>query len=55
MSRPPRSKRLRVGYHHVDTAAAYLNEREVGDGLRRSGVARADGKVRAIGINIPEA
>ena len=31
---------LRVGYRHVDTAAAYGNEREVGEGVRRSGVAR---------------
>jgi diketogulonate reductase-like aldo/keto reductase len=31
---------LRVGYRHVDTAAAYANEREVGDGIRRSGVSR---------------
>jgi diketogulonate reductase-like aldo/keto reductase len=31
---------LRVGYRHVDTAAAYANEREVGEGIRRSGVAR---------------
>ena len=30
---------LRVGYRHVDTAAAYGNEREVGEGIRRSGVA----------------
>ncbi|MFI5893984.1 aldo/keto reductase [Actinoplanes sp. NPDC051513] len=29
---------LRVGYRHVDTAAAYGNEREVGEGIRRSGV-----------------
>lgn len=33
---------LRVGYRHVDTAAAYDNERQVGEGLRRSGVDRDD-------------
>ncbi|TDO33940.1 diketogulonate reductase-like aldo/keto reductase [Kribbella sp. VKM Ac-2527] len=31
---------LRVGYRHVDTAAAYMNERGVGEGIRRSGIAR---------------
>ncbi len=31
---------LRVGYRHIDTAAAYLNEREVGDGIRASGLDR---------------
>ncbi|MET0433104.1 MAG: aldo/keto reductase [Cellulomonas sp.] len=33
---------LRVGYRHIDTAAAYGNEREVGEAIRRSGVDRAD-------------
>jgi diketogulonate reductase-like aldo/keto reductase len=33
---------LRTGYRLIDTAAAYLNEREVGEGIRRSGVARDD-------------
>lgn len=31
---------LRTGYRLIDTAAAYANEREVGEGLRRSGIAR---------------
>lgn len=31
---------LRVGYRHVDTAAVYGNEREVGEAIRRSGLAR---------------
>jgi diketogulonate reductase-like aldo/keto reductase len=33
---------LGVGYRHIDTAAAYGNERQVGEGLRRSGVDRGD-------------
>ena len=31
---------LNIGYRHIDTAAAYNNERQVGEGLRRSGVGR---------------
>jgi diketogulonate reductase-like aldo/keto reductase len=31
---------LRVGYRHIDTAEMYDNEREVGEGLRASRVAR---------------
>jgi 2,5-diketo-D-gluconate reductase B len=31
---------LRLGYRHLDTAEMYDNEREVGDGLRASGVKR---------------
>jgi 2,5-diketo-D-gluconate reductase B len=33
---------LRLGYRHVDTAEMYDNEREVGEGLRASGVSRPD-------------
>jgi diketogulonate reductase-like aldo/keto reductase len=33
---------LEFGYRHIDTAAAYGNERQVGEGLRASGVDRAD-------------
>src|SRR4051812_6640170 len=33
---------IATGYRLIDTAAAYANEREVGEGIRRSGVARDD-------------
>ncbi|UIJ36480.1 aldo/keto reductase [Allobranchiibius sp. GilTou73] len=33
---------LSTGYRHIDTAAAYGNEREVGDAIRDSGLARDD-------------
>ncbi|MGN6585393.1 MAG: aldo/keto reductase [Rhizobiaceae bacterium] len=33
---------LAVGYRHVDTAAAYGNEEEVGAGIRASGIPRND-------------
>ena len=31
-----------AGYRLIDTAAAYMNEREVGEGIRRSGIMRRD-------------
>ncbi len=36
------STALQIGYRLIDTAAAYFNEREVGQGIRESGVDRAD-------------
>jgi 2,5-diketo-D-gluconate reductase A len=33
---------IAVGYRMIDTAAAYFNEREVGEGIRNSGIARGD-------------
>ena len=36
------SKALQMGYRLIDTAASYLNERSVGEGIRRSGVPREE-------------
>ncbi|OOB77318.1 MAG: glyoxal reductase [Epulopiscium sp. Nele67-Bin002] len=33
---------LKIGYRQIDTAMIYRNEKEVGDGIRQSGVARED-------------
>ena len=33
---------IEAGYRHIDTAASYMNEKAVGNGLRASGVARGD-------------
>lgn len=34
------SQGLKMGYEHIDTAQAYNNEKEVGEGIKQSGVAR---------------
>jgi diketogulonate reductase-like aldo/keto reductase len=36
------SRSLHIGYRHVDTAAMYRNEAEVGEGIRHSGVPRRE-------------
>jgi diketogulonate reductase-like aldo/keto reductase len=33
---------LRIGYRHIDTAAAYGNERGVGEAIKRTGIDRAE-------------
>ena len=33
---------LQAGYRHIDTALAYGNEKEVGDGIKDSGVPREE-------------
>jgi len=33
---------LQAGYRHVDTAYAYGNEKEVGEGIRASGIPREE-------------
>lgn len=33
---------LKIGYRHIDTAAAYGNEREVGEAIEESGVPRQE-------------
>ena len=33
---------IATGYRLIDTAAAYFNEREVGEGIRRSGINRSE-------------
>ena len=36
------SKALNAGYRHIDTAAAYFNEADVGRAIRESGIPREE-------------
>lgn len=36
------SEALEIGYRHIDTAEMYGNERQVGEGIRASGLSRSD-------------
>jgi diketogulonate reductase-like aldo/keto reductase len=33
---------IKAGYRHIDTAQAYMNETEIGLGIKNSGVAREE-------------
>lgn len=41
---------LNAGYRHIDAAAVYGNEKEVGEGLKESGVDRKDVFVSRSGL-----
>jgi len=41
-TRTPVEAALTAGYRHIDTAAAYLNEKQVGEALVNSGVPRSE-------------
>jgi L-glyceraldehyde reductase len=43
---------LKVGYRHIDTAAAYGNEIEVGEGIKASGIDRKDIFVRQSKVRV---